>query len=44
MTAVFTLSQTKNSNELTKTPIAISVFAGRIADAGVDPKVEITNT
>ena len=43
MTAVFTLSQTKKIlNEIgNKTPIIISVFAGRIADAGVDPKVEI---
>ena len=43
VTAVFTLSQTKKIlNEIgNKTPIIISVFAGRIADAGVDPKVEI---
>ena len=43
VTAVFTLSQTKKIlNEIgNKQSIIISVFAGRIADAGVDPKVEI---
>lgn len=44
VTAVFTLSQTKKIlKEIgKKTPIIISVFAGRLADAGVDPKVEIS--
>ena len=43
VTAVFTLNQTKKIfKEIgKKTPIIISVFAGRLADAGVDPKVEI---
>ena len=44
VTAVFTLNQTKKVlKEIgKKTPIIISVFAGRLADAGVDPKVEIS--
>ncbi len=44
VTAVFTLNQTKKVlKEIgKKTPIIISVFAGRLADAGVDPKLEIS--
>ena len=44
VTAVFTLKQTKDVlNQIGKrTPIIISVFAGRIADAGTDPKSEIS--
>lgn len=44
VTAVFTLSQTKKIlKEIgKKTPLIISVFAGRLADAGVDPKLEIS--
>ena len=44
VTAVFTLKQTKDVLKQIgkKTPIIISVFAGRIADAGIDPKSEIS--
>ena len=44
VTAVFTLKQTKEVLKQIgkKTPIIISVFAGRIADAGTDPKSEIS--
>jgi transaldolase len=45
VTAVFTISQTrsllKRLNKSSKTPLILSVFAGRIADTGVDPVKEI---
>ena len=43
VTAVFTLDQTKRILKKIdkKTPCIISIFAGRIADTGVDPLVEI---
>ncbi len=43
VTAVFTIKQTREILKKIgkKTPIIISVFCGRLADAGVDPKIEI---
>lgn len=45
VTAVFTISQTKSLlkklNKSSKTPLILSVFAGRIADTGIDPVKEI---
>ena len=44
VTAVFTINQTKKILKKLgkKTPLIISVFSGRIADAGVDPVKEIS--
>jgi len=44
VTAVFTIEQTKQILKKVgkKTQIIISVFSGRIADTGLDPKIEIS--
>lgn len=43
ITAIFTLSQIDNTIKAlgSETPSIISIFAGRIADTGVDPKITI---
>ncbi len=43
VTAVFTTKQTKNLLKKigNKTDLILSIFAGRIADSGVDPEIEI---
>jgi transaldolase len=47
VTAIFTLSQTNNLLKkliYTKTPLIFSIFAGRIADTGIDPCPLVADT